>query len=74
MTTENSEDLALETLLDVRAEIAPDLDEELLRRCYEIQMKHQFSKDRSHSAQLLDRLIEDRVNALLDAGEKGDVS
>lgn len=72
--TENSEDLALETLLAVRAELAPDLDEELLRRCYEIQKKHQFSKDRSHSAQLLDRLVEDRVNALVESGERGAAS
>lgn len=61
---ENSDDLALETLLAIRSEIAPDLDEDLLRRCYEIQKKHQFARERSHSAQAMDRLIEERVNAL----------
>jgi hypothetical protein len=71
---ENSDDLALETLLSVRLEIAPDLDEELLRRCYEIQKKHQFSRERSHSAQAMDRLIEDRVNALVAASGKDDVA
>lgn len=71
---ENSDDLALETLLSVRLEIAPDLDEELLRRCYEIQKKHQFSRERSHSAQAMDRLIEDRVNALVVASGKDDVA
>ena len=69
---ENSDDLALETLLAVRREIAPDLDEDLLRRCYEIQKKHQFARERSHSAQAMDRLIEDRVNALVaTSGEEG---
>ncbi len=71
---ENSDDPALETLLSVRLEIAPDLDEELLRRCYEIQKKHQFSRERSHSAQAMDRLIEDRVNALVAASGKDDVA
>ena len=61
---ENSDDLALETLLAIRAEIAPDLDEDLLRRCYEIQKKHQFSRDRSHSAQAMGRLIEEHMNTL----------
>ena len=69
---ENSDDLALETLLAVRVEIAPDLDEDLLRRCYEIQKKHQFARERSHSAQAMNRLIEDRVNALVaTSGEEG---
>lgn len=69
---ENSDDLALETLLAVRLEIAPDLDEDLLRRCYEIQTKHQFARERSHSAQAMDRLIEDRVNVLIaTSGEEG---
>ena len=69
---ENSDDLALETLLAIRAEIAPDLDEELLRRCYEIQKKHQFSRDRLPSSQAMDRLIEERLNTLVaSSNEKG---
>lgn len=72
---ENSEDLALETLLAVRAEVAPELDEELLRRAYEIQKKHQFTRDRSHSVQMLDRLIEEQVKALLEgSSDKGAAS
>jgi len=62
---ENSDDLALETLLAIRAEIAPTLDENLLRRCYDIQKKHQFSSDRSQSAQAMDRLIDECVNFLV---------
>ena len=69
---ENDDDLALETLLAIRAEIAPDLDEELLRRCYDIQKRHQFARDRSHSTQGMDRLIEERVNVLVaSSSEKG---
>lgn len=66
--TESSDDLALETLLAVRAEIAPDLDEQLLRSCYALQKQHQFNRDRSQSAQAMDRLVEDRVKAILDDG------
>ncbi|MGZ3388758.1 MAG: DNA modification system-associated small protein [Isosphaeraceae bacterium] len=69
--TESSDDLALETLLAVRAEIAPDLDEQLLRSCYALQKKHQFDRDRSPSSQAMDRLIEERVNAILDEGRDG---
>jgi len=71
---ENSDDLALETLLAIRSEIAPDLDEDLLRRCYEIQKKHQFARERSHSAQAMDRLIEERVNSLVATSGEGGAS
>jgi hypothetical protein len=56
-------DLVLETLLAVHREIAPDLDDELVRRCYEIQKKHQFDRDRGVPTQAMDRLIDDRANA-----------
>lgn len=70
---EDSGDLALETLLAVRAEIAPDIDEELLRKCYEIQKKQQFSSDRSQSTQIMERLIEEHLNTLVASSiEKGD--
>ena len=67
---ENSDDLALEALLAVRLEVAPDLDEKLLRRCYETQKKHQFSGERSHSAHAMDRLIEDRVEEIVATGDE----
>lgn len=70
MKTENSDDLAIETLLAVCAELAEDLDVELLQRCYEIQKTHQFLPDRSHSAQAMDRLIEARVDAIISQGDK----
>jgi hypothetical protein len=58
-------DLALETLLAVKADIAPDLDDDLLRRCYALQKKHQFDRDRGPSTQAMDRLIDECVQKAL---------
>ena len=55
-------DLVLDTLLAVHREIAPDLDEELVRQCYEIQKKHQFDRDRGQPTQSMDRLIDEQAN------------
>lgn len=57
------EDLALQTLLQVRAEIAPDLDEGLLKDCYAIQRRHQFNSDRTQSSVAMERLIDQAVAA-----------
>jgi Small protein found in certain Dnd DNA modification systems len=54
-------DLALQTLLSAGREVAPHLDEELLRQCYAIQKKYQFSDDRSMSASAMERLIDATV-------------
>lgn len=54
----NDDDLALETLLAVSLEIAPDLDQDLLRQCYAIQKKYQFSDDRAPSVSAMERLID----------------
>jgi hypothetical protein len=59
-------DLVLETLLAVQSEIAPDLDAQLVRQCYEIQKKHQFDRDRGVPTQAMDRLIDEQAN--LQAG------
>jgi hypothetical protein len=63
-------DLVLETLLAVQREVAPDLDEALLRQCYEIQKKHQFDRDKGPATQAMDRLIDDRVNAQVGSPAK----
>lgn len=72
MTMENSDDLAIETLLAVRAELAPDLDTELLKRCFAIQKRQQFASDRTQSAQAMDRLIEECVNSMTSLNEGGE--
>ena len=56
-----NEDLALQTLLSVRAEIAPEVDEELLKNCYAIQKRHQFNSDRTQSSVAMERLIDETV-------------
>ena len=53
--------LGLETLLEVKAALGVDLDDALLKACFDIQEKYQFSHDRTLSTQAMDRLIEDRV-------------
>jgi len=55
-------ELGLETLLAVRTELGVDLDDDLLKACFEIQKKYQFNHDRTLSTQAMDRLIEDRVD------------
>lgn len=59
-------DLALQTLLAARLEVVPNLDEELLRQCYAIQQKYQFSDDRALSASAMERLIDAKVDQLVD--------
>ncbi len=59
----DSDDLALQTLLAVRSEIAPQLDERLLRQCYAIQKRHQFSYDRAYSAAAMEKLVDESVAA-----------
>jgi hypothetical protein len=56
-----TDDLALETLLSVKADIAPEVDAKLLANCYETQKKHQFDQDRGPSTQAMERLIEEEV-------------
>ena len=54
----DSDDLALQALLAVRGEVAPHLDENLLRQCYAIQRRHQFRDDRALSAAAMERLVD----------------
>lgn len=61
--THEGDDLALQTLLAVREELAPELDETLLRQCYAIQRRHQFNDDRAQSATAMERLIDQAVEA-----------
>jgi len=71
MTKVSEEDLAFDTLRAVRAEVAPDLDAQLVEKCYAIQKAHQFNADRSISAQLMDRLIDEYVDTIMETGAGG---
>lgn len=65
-----SNDLALEALLAVKRDVAPELDEDLLIKCYELQKKHQFDRDRQPCSLAMDRLVEDEVSKLVLAASK----
>ena len=70
--SDTSDDLVLDTLLAIRKEVAPDLNEQLVRSCYAIQKKHQFDRDHALPTQAMDRLIEQRVDAVVPKiGDKG---
>ncbi len=65
----DSDDLVLQTLIDAKNDAAPNLDPELLRQCYAILKKYQFSKDRELPTNALERLIDAKVVQLAAAGE-----
>ncbi len=56
-----SDDMVWAALQATAREVAPGLGEEFLRKVYEIQKRHQFSRDRSESLMLLDNLVESEV-------------
>jgi len=60
-------ELGLQTLLAVRTELDLKISDDLLRTCFDIQKKYQFSHDRTLSTQAMDRLIEQYVEK---SGEK----
>jgi hypothetical protein len=60
-----NDDLALEALLAAKPTVAPDLNKDLLRSCYDLQKKHQFDHDRLPSTQAMDRLIDAEVARLV---------
>lgn len=62
----SDDDLTLETLLSVRQELDPAIDELLLKQCYQIQKRFQFSEDRSASQTEMERLIDAHVKNILD--------
>lgn len=64
MSDENDEALVVEVILASREEVAPDLDQELLKKCYSIQRRFQFSKTGEQASAAMERLIDEAVNAL----------
>jgi hypothetical protein len=62
-----SDDLALQTLLAVRAEVAPGVDEALLRACYAVQRRHQFNSG-AQSSVAMERLIDEAIDASAQGG------
>jgi len=64
MTERSGRDIALEILLGLRLEVAPDLPEELIRACYFVQKNNQFTSDRSVPMTEMERLIDSEVEKL----------
>jgi hypothetical protein len=60
----SNDDLALKTLLAVATEVSPSISENLLKRLFLIQSRHQFDSDRSASVQEMQRIIEAEVAAI----------
>lgn len=58
MNYKNDQNIALEVLLAVRIEIAPEIDEKIIQQCFEIQHKHQFNKTREQSTSAMERIID----------------
>jgi hypothetical protein len=61
MSEVDAEDMAWKALVDTARDVAPELEEDFLRRAYEIQHRHQYSRDRSESFLLMEKLIESQL-------------
>lgn len=62
-------DHALEVLLAVRAQVAPELPEDLLRQCYEIQKQFQFDRDEQLPIVRTRRMVESLVEREASSNE-----
>ena len=73
MTEDNSNDMALNALLMSARELQTGLPEDLIRRAYAIQRRHQFDREgeRDASFQEMQHLVEDYVATLSGGGAAG---
>ena len=69
-------DHALDVLLVVRAQIAPELPEELLMQCYAIQKQFQFDRDEQlpivHTRRLVEGFVEREATVRSSERPEGD--
>lgn len=61
-----SEDRALEVLLEVRSAEVPEIDADLLRKCYRIQKRHLFDKDPSSTMGLIEDAIDQAISTSME--------
>lgn len=61
MTERTEPGIALEILIELRSEVAPDLPEDLIRACYFVQKSNQFTSDRSLPMAEMEKLIDSAV-------------
>lgn len=69
--TEAEVDHALSALLETASDVAPELPEELLRKAYAIEKRHQYDRDRAVSMQELEKLVDEYVNRTLPQSRGG---
>lgn len=56
-----SDDMSWAALMATARAVAPELGEGFLRKAYEIERRHQFSRDRAESLLLLEKLVESEL-------------
>jgi hypothetical protein len=61
-SADGDRDLGLSTLLEVRDDLGLDVPDDLVRKFYAIQKKHQFQQDRMLSHQATERLIDETLD------------
>ncbi len=66
--SQEANDMALDTLLLVARNIAPEVPDDLLRRVFTLQRTHQFDTDRDVSLQELQRAIDDFIGQSANNG------
>jgi hypothetical protein len=64
MSEHSGSDIALEILIALREEVAPDLSEDLIRACYFVQRNNQFNSDPSVPVAEMEKLIDAEVERL----------
>ncbi|WP_175755377.1 MULTISPECIES: hypothetical protein [Burkholderia cepacia complex] len=69
--SQQANDMALNTLLSVGREVAPDLPEDLLRRVFTLQRVHQFDAEPDASVLELQRAVEEFVEQSGGSGVAG---
>lgn len=57
-------DIALDILIELRSEIAPELPLDLVRACYFVQKNNQFNSDRSVAMAEMEKLIDAEVEKM----------
>ncbi len=58
-------DRGLEVLMSVRKKQYPDLNSDLLRRCFEVQMEYLFDEDEVIPSNKMKLLVEDYVSLVI---------
>lgn len=64
MTEQQVDDIVWKAFVDTAKVVAPSLGEDFLRKAYEIQKRHQFSRDRSQSVLLMERLVDAELGGI----------